>query len=90
MQNMNIVVDVDKKIFKSCLDEKHINLRSDLKLTLTLSLTLGLGLGLTTGKTISVETLNEMENMNIVVDVQEKMFKSCVDKNFFVFEGTPS
>ena len=57
MQNMNIVVDVDKKIFKSCLDEKHFNLRSDLKLTLALSLTLGLGLGLTTGKTISVDTL---------------------------------
>ena len=50
MQTINIVVNVHKKIFKSCMDEKFY-LRSNLKLILTLRLTLGLQLGLTTRKT---------------------------------------
>ena len=57
MQNINIVVKVQGKIFKSCVDEKFFYLWSDLKVILTLSLTLGLGLGLTPGKTMSVENL---------------------------------
>ena len=54
---MNIIVDVQGKIFKSCVDEKFFYFGSDPKLTLTLSLTLGLGLGLTPLKTISIENL---------------------------------
>ena len=59
MQNMNIVVDLRGKMFKSCVDEKIFYPRCELKLTLTLTtnLTLGLGLGLTPGKTISAEKL---------------------------------
>ena len=57
MQNMNIVVDVQGKVFESCVDKKNFYLRSDTKLTLTARLTLGLGLGLTPGKTISVGNL---------------------------------
>ena len=56
MQNTNIVVNFQGKMFKSCVDEKFY-LRSDLKLTLTLSWTLGLGLGLTPEKTKSVDNL---------------------------------
>ena len=57
MQNINIVVNFQGKIFKSFVDEKFFYLWSDLQLTLTLSLTLGLGLGLTPKKTNSVENL---------------------------------
>ena len=57
MQNINSVVNVQGKIFKSCVDEKIFYLRSDFEVTLTLSLTLGLALRLTPGKTISVENL---------------------------------
>ena len=59
MQNMNIVVDVQGKMFQRCINEKIFHLRCNLKLTLTLtgSLTLGLGLGLSPGKTINVENL---------------------------------
>ena len=31
-----------------------------------------------------------MENINIVVNFQEQIFKSCVDKKFFIFEVTLS
>ena len=57
MQDMSIVVDVQGKIFKTCVDEKRFYPGSEpkLTLTLTLSLALGLGLGLIPGKTISVE-----------------------------------
>ena len=57
MQKISIVVDVQRKIFKTCVDKKIFYPKSDpkLTLTLTLSLTLGLGLGLTPEKTISVE-----------------------------------
>ena len=59
MQKMSIVVDVQEKIFNTCVDRKFLYPGSDpkLTLTLTLSLTLGLGLGLTPGKTIGVEKL---------------------------------
>ena len=59
MQKISIVVDVQGKIFKTCVQKKNIYSGSDpkLTLTLTLSLTQGLGLGLTAGKTISVEKL---------------------------------
>ena len=59
MQKISIVIDVQGKIFKTCVDEKIFNPKSDpkLTLTLTLSLTLGLELGLTPGKTISPENL---------------------------------
>ena len=57
MQNINIVVNVQEKIFRSFVDKKIFYLWSDLKVILTLSLTLGLGLGLTPGKTMSVENL---------------------------------
>ena len=59
MQKFSIVVDVQGKIFKNCVDQKNFYPRSDPKLTLTLilSLTLGLGLELTPGKTIRVENL---------------------------------
>ena len=59
MQKISIVVDVQGKIIKNCVDKKIFYPKSDRKLTLTLtlSLTLGLGLGLTPGKTISVENL---------------------------------
>ena len=55
MQNISIVVEVQGKIFQTCVDEKILHPGSDPKLTL--SLTLGLGLGLTPGKKISVENL---------------------------------
>ena len=59
MQKINIVVDVQRKMFETCVDEKIFYPGNDpkLTLTLTLSLTLGLGLGLTPGKRISVENL---------------------------------
>ena len=31
-----------------------------------------------------------MQNIYIVVNVQKKIFKSCVDENFFIFEVTLS
>ena len=31
-----------------------------------------------------------MQNINIVVNVQEKIFKSCVDEKFFILEVTLS
>ena len=31
-----------------------------------------------------------MQNIKIVVNVQEKIFKSCVDEKFFIFEVTLS
>ena len=31
-----------------------------------------------------------MENMSIVVDVQGKIFKPCVDEKIFILEVTPS
>ena len=31
-----------------------------------------------------------MQNLNSVVNVQEKIFKSCVDEKFFIFEVTLS
>ena len=31
-----------------------------------------------------------MQNMNIVVNVQGKIYKSCVDEKFFIFEATLS
>ena len=31
-----------------------------------------------------------MQNMNIVVDLREKMFKSCVDENIFILDVTSS
>ena len=55
MQKISIVVDVQGKIFKTCVDEKEFYPGSDPKLTLPL--TLGLRLGLTPGKKISVENL---------------------------------
>ena len=57
MQNMNIVIDVQGKMFKSCVDENFFYPRSDPNLILILSLTLRVGLGLTPGKTISVKNL---------------------------------
>ena len=59
MEKISIVVEVQGKIFKTCLNKKKLYRGSDNKLTLTLTLrlTLGLGLGLTPGKTISVENL---------------------------------
>ena len=45
MQNMNIVVNVQEKIFKSSIDEKFLIFEGDLKLTLTLRLSIGLGVG---------------------------------------------
>ena len=57
MEKINIVVNDQGKIFKSCVDKNFFYFRSDLKLTLTLSLTLGLGLGLTLGITMNVENL---------------------------------
>ena len=55
------MVEVQEKMFKSCLDEEFFYVQSDLKLTLTLTLTvtltLGLGLELTPWKTISVENV---------------------------------
>ena len=59
MQKISMVVDIQGKIFKTCVDEKIFYPGSDpkLTLTLTLSLTPGLGLGLTPAKTISVENL---------------------------------
>ena len=59
MEKISIVVDVEGKMFQTCVDEKFFYPKSDpkLTLTLTLSLTLGLGLGLTPGKTRSVENL---------------------------------
>ena len=56
MQNINIVVNVQGKIF-SLSRWKIFYLPSDLKVTLTLSFTVGLGLGLTPGKNMSVENL---------------------------------
>ena len=59
MQKISIVVDVQGKIFKTCVDKKIFYPKTDPKLTLTLTLSLipELGLGLTPGKTISVENL---------------------------------
>ena len=59
MQKMSIVIDVQGKMFETCVNEKFLYPRSDpkLTLTLTLTLTLGLGLGLTPRKTIGVENL---------------------------------
>ena len=56
MQKFSIVVDVQGKIFKACVDKKNFYPRSDpkLPLTLILSLTLGLGLRLTPRKRIGV------------------------------------
>ena len=54
---MNIVIDVQGKMFKSCVDENFFYPRSDPNLILILSLTLRVGLGLTPGKTISVENI---------------------------------
>ena len=31
-----------------------------------------------------------MQNMNIVVDVDEEIFKSCLDEKFLIFEVTSS
>ena len=31
-----------------------------------------------------------MQNINLVVNVQGKIFKSCVDEKFFIFEVTLS
>ena len=31
-----------------------------------------------------------MQKINIVVNVQEKIFKSCMDEKFFIFEMTLS
>ena len=31
-----------------------------------------------------------MQNMNIVVNVHKKIFKSCMDKKIFIFEVTLS
>ena len=55
MQKINIVIDVQGKIFKTRKDKKKNYFGSHPKLTLTL--TPGLGLGLTPGKTISVQNL---------------------------------
>ena len=76
-----------KNLWKMCR-WKLFYLRSDLKITLTLSWTLGLGLGLTPGKTKTVEIWNQMQNINIVVHEQGKIFKRCVDGNFLVFKVT--
>ena len=61
MEKISIVVDVQGKMFLTCVDDKIFILGSDPKLTLTLTLTLCLtlvlGLGLTPAKTISVENL---------------------------------
>ena len=59
MQKINIVVDVQRKMFETCVGEKIFYPGNDPKLTLilTLSLTRGLGLGLTPGKTMSVRKL---------------------------------
>ena len=61
MQKMSIVIDVQGKMFETCVNEKFLYPGSDpkLTLTLTLTLTLGLGLGLTPrkSKTIGVENL---------------------------------
>ena len=71
---------------------KNIYSGSDptLTLTLTLSLNLGLGLGLTPGKTVGVENLKPNAKVSIVVDVEGKSFKICVDENFFILKVTPS
>ena len=59
MQSMNIAVDVQGKMFKSCVDENFYYKRCDLKPTptVTATLTLALGLRFTPRKTISVENL---------------------------------
>ena len=51
MQKISIVVDVQGKIFKTCVDKKIFYPKTDPKLTLTLTLSLipGLGLGLAWG-----------------------------------------
>ena len=57
MQKISIVVEVEGKIFKTCLNNLYPGSDDKLTLTLTLRLTLGLGLGLTPGKMISGENL---------------------------------
>ena len=59
MQKISIVVEVQGKIFKTCLNKKNLYPGSDEKLTLTLTLrlTLGLELELTPRKMISGENL---------------------------------
>ena len=77
MQNKSIVVDVQGKIFKTCLDENFFYPGSDLKLalTLTLSLTLALGLGLSLGKTISFE--------NLKPNTKDQYGRRCPEKNLY-------
>ena len=45
MQKINIVVDVQRKMFETCVDEKIFYPGNDPKLTLILTLSLTLGLG---------------------------------------------
>ena len=33
---------------------------------------------------------NQMQKISIVVDVQGKIIKTCVDENIFILEVTPS
>ena len=58
MQKISIVVDVQRKIVKTCKEKKNYSgSEPKLTLTLTLSLSLGLKLGLTPGKKVRVENL---------------------------------
>lgn len=78
MQKMSIVIDVQGKMFETCVNEKFLYPGGDpkLTLTLTLTLTLGLGLGLTSRKTIGVENLKR--------NAKDAYCEKRLEKNLFL------